>query len=825
MNIAVTGLASIIPQGKGVECLNHMIYEGLPVRGRLNEKYYDAAYLCSTLIEELESPFFADKKTILEGAEVKNIFLSKDEALDVPVSLKDNSIRLNSLKDALLETSKHLAANKSPVRIFLLEVKKDLKEAAQANFFLSQGFSEEPNQELNAQSIAHYALAIQLESLDDVLEQEKPFMALIEDISWRKVKVSGEDIHDDLEHLLFNSGISSKDVDVFELAKHKLNERQQTFSALADNFKAVECDESEAEDLNTALSSVATSFSYQEEQLEFISLFKAVLQCYHRYISGVPQWKNKHADLAWATSNFYIAAQSKFWFVADQQVPRRCLIHSLSDEMVFHALVSDKGVGLERYSHYFSYACPHLIPIAGDDLAEFQVSFNQLGKDLNDCHSRIQLRRLAKRYYQKLLDAEDAIDIKQYRAVLLAEDKESLLSEIELLEKGMEGIFSGNEKQEIKTPKGSYFTLEPLGEEGKLAFVFPGLGSSYIGLGQKIFQLFPSIFKESFRFTKNVGEELQEKVLYPRTQDALSFREKRQRDMEIVTNLKDLGKTDTTYSSICAHVMTDVFQLKPDMAFGYSMGEANMMTALDVWQNPTQLEERFKESDIFKNKLYGQLDTVKQFWNIDKSQGPENLWGTFTLKASKEQVEKCIKKKKLEKVYLTLNNTEDNVVIAGNPLSCMTLVQALNCRAIPMGFVPAIHCEITAEEYEGIAELYSMPTTNSCSTKLYSSSCYLPVPVRQKAIAYAIAKCFCEPVDFPRLVNKVYQDGARIFLEAGAGRTCSTWIDKILNEKKHVIVPLNAKGTEDSLTFARVMAKLFCHKVDVSLHPLYENVM
>ena len=73
--------------------------------------------------------------------------------------------------------------------------------------------------------------------------------------------------------------------------------------------------------------------------------------------------------------------------------------------------------------------------------------------------------------------------------------------------RGIISVFETGEKNEIKTPKGSYFTREPLGEEGKLAFVFPGLGSSYIGLGQKIFQLFPSIFKESFRFTQNVGED------------------------------------------------------------------------------------------------------------------------------------------------------------------------------------------------------------------------------------------------------------------------------------------------------------------------------
>ena len=439
--------------------------------------------------------------------------------------------------------------------------------------------------------------------------------------------------------------------------------------------------------------------------------------------------------------------------------------------------------------------------------------------------ANIQIRRLAKTCYQSLLNSEDELNFKPYRAVLLAEDKNSLLHEIDLLKEGLKSIFENQsqeeKKKEIKTPKGSYFTLEPLGEQGKVAFVYPGLGSSYIGLGQKIFQLFPSIFKESFRFTNNVGEELQERKLYPRTINALGFKEKRQLDMEMVMNLKDLGKTDTTYSCICSHVMTDVFKLHPDMAFGYSMGEANMVTALDVWKKPTELEERFKQSDIFKEKLYGEMTTVKQEW---KSENASGLWSTFTLKASKENVEEKIAALNLTKVYLTLINTDDNLVIAGEPESCIKLVEALGVRAIPMGFVPAIHCEITAKEYEGIASLYSLETNEHCSTKLYSSSCYLPVPVRQKAVAYAIAKCFCEPVDFPRLVNKVYEDGARIFLEAGAGRTCSTWIDKILQGKKHVVVPLNAKGTEDSLTFARVMAKLFCHKVDVNLSPLYDNV-
>src|SRR5690606_21731082 len=205
-----------------------------------------------------------------------------------------------------------------------------------------------------------------------------------------------------------------------------------------------------------------------------------------------------------------VAEQSRSWFVDGQDTPRYCLTLSKPGNEVFACLVSDEKVGLDRDSQYFAYACPHLFPLAADNSLGFDKVFTQLRRELDDIDSNIQLRRLAKQYYQRFLDEEDELHFHPYRAVLLAEDKDTLLAELDLLQSGIASCFDDDSKHEIKTPKGSYFTTEPLGEEGKLAFVFPGLGSSYIGLGQKIFQLFPSIFKESFRFTENVGKELQE---------------------------------------------------------------------------------------------------------------------------------------------------------------------------------------------------------------------------------------------------------------------------------------------------------------------------
>ncbi|PLZ78062.1 hypothetical protein CBP16_19630, partial [Fischerella thermalis WC217] len=81
-----------------------------------------------------------------------------------------------------------------------------------------------------------------------------------------------------------------------------------------------------------------------------------------------------------------------------------------------------------------------------------------------------------------------------------------------------------------------------------------------------------------------------------------------------------------------------------------------------------------------------------------------------------------------------------------------------------------------------------------------------------------------QQLDFPRLVNRVYDDGARIFIETGAGNICSRWIDKILAHKDHITVPLNRRGLDDHSGLIKALAKLVSHQVSIDISPLYTQV-
>jgi PfaB family protein len=190
-------------------------------------------------------------------------------------------------------------------------------------------------------------------------------------------------------------------------------------------------------------------------------------------------------------------------------------------------------------------------------------------------------------------------------------------------------------------------------------------------------------------------------------------------------------------------------------------------------------------------------------------------------------VSKAIKKG--ERVYVTLINTPDSLTIGGYPQDCLRVIKRLGARAVPLNIGNAIHSEAAYSEYRAMQDLYTMEVSERINTKMYSSSCYLPIPQHPKAIAVSIAKCLCEPVDFPRLINTLSNQGAAVFIEMGAGSSLSGWTNKILkmgaasdqSAGNFLTVPVNAKGCDDQLSFARLAAKLVSAGVDINLSSFF----
>jgi PfaB family protein len=435
------------------------------------------------------------------------------------------------------------------------------------------------------------------------------------------------------------------------------------------------------------------------------------------------------------------------------------------------------------------------------------------------------LHRTAKTSSNLLRSAKESLAVFQdrsqaaYALVVVGHTREEILREIEFMQQRIPDAFEKG--IELKTPKGSYFTSSPLGGDETVAFVYPGVGSAYVGLGQDLFHLFPEIYDHVSQLTADVGELFKAREIYPRTKDPLTEDEKWKLELRLRGDIRTIAKCGLSFFAVYTMVLRDCFKVTPHYAFGYSQGETGMMTSLGVWTDPLELTEKHTTSPTFRDRLHGELKAVRDYWGLDETgiSPHEKIWGAYTLQAAPAIVSEEIQKE--ERVYLTMVNTQDEVVIAGDPESCSRVIKRLRCKHYPLGLRLALHADPARLEYDRLVDLYTLPVNEKPQIRFYSTSCYKSIPIRSKAIAHSIANAFCHTVDFPRLVNQVYQDGARIFIEIGSRKYCSNLIDKILEEKPHLAIPTNVKGVKDQASLVRIVAQLVSHRVPVDLSPLF----
>ncbi len=617
--------------------------------------------------------------------------------------------------------------------------------------------------------------------------------------------------------------------------------------------------------LTTAISCARSITGEGEGFSQVLGLQRAVIATQQRFIPAINGWQQPKQDklMQWQASNFYFPTQARPWYPNANAKPHvaaySCL--SISDStdkqnnQYVHIIIEEHKIKVDkqrfpaediRSNGFIACSDLQLVLLAAEDENSLLEQLSSLEERVNALDNETAaLAFIAKEQYQ-------LFSSKRFQLGLIAQSKEELIKEITLAKAGIKKAFVSN--SDWKTPKGSYFTAQPVidtlsndslsatsapkeAAQG-ISFLYPGIGATYVGLGRDLFHLFPEIYQGVADLADDIGSSLKDTLLNPRSIVSHSFKELKQLDLALRGSLADIAEAGVGFACVFTKVFEDVFKVKADFATGYSMGEVSMYAALGCWQQPGLMSKRLAQSDTFNHRLCGELLTLQEHWGMtqndvnaitNEQQTP--LWETYTIKATLEQLEQACEGE--ERVYCTIINTPDSLLLAGFPPACLRVIKKLGIRAMALNMANAIHSPPAKYEYDKMVELYTMAVNARIQTKMYSSSCYLPVPQLSKAIAISVAKCLCERVDFPRLVNTMYDKGARVFIEMGAGRSLCSWVEKILDHravtdeqdeqvsKPRVSVPVNAKGTNDELTYIRAVAKLVSHGVKLDLDRLF----
>lgn len=544
------------------------------------------------------------------------------------------------------------------------------------------------------------------------------------------------------------------------------------------------------------------------------SLIKTALCLYHRYLPGTPQWSGPKPIANWKDSPFYVLPRSKFWFLAADISQRRAAVNSLAiDGTCAHAILSEASHPsqpqlLQDQSFY-------LFPVSANTAPELQNQLEQLHQVISTCDS---LSQTAIETYQTFQQAKGA-----YHLTIVGSNRTELCREISLMKPGIARAFART--GEWKTPLGSYFTANPFGNQGSIAFVYPGMSSADIEIGRDLFRLFPQLYDRFATLSTDVNEVLHEKLIYPRSLIRPSQHDQIEQSQQFFNNAVAMCQSSISFAVLYTLILREYFQVNPQMACGYSLGEASSMWfSLGVWQDryhthASSATTALATSPLFQTELCGECTTAGELMGLPlESERTHPFWRSYLLKASALDVQTFLGPEL--KVYLTFINSPQEVAIAGEPTHCLSIIQQLGCRFFEIPFNSVLHCDLARSRYQELANLHTLPIQQIPEIKFYSAVTSDRLPITREAIAHNSAQLCCQVVDFPRLIQRIYDDGARIFIEVGPKDNCTQWIRQILKQD-YVAASIHIKGVEDRVGIIKLLAQLVSHGVPLDLSPLY----
>lgn len=460
------------------------------------------------------------------------------------------------------------------------------------------------------------------------------------------------------------------------------------------------------------------------------------------------------------------------------------------------------------------------VPISGDSINELKTKLFQLLSSLeigalNTSFASHQLAFLFERY-----DANAPLAL-----VLMAASSDDLKLEAKAMLSALENDAVRHHGQHFKTPAGSCFTAKPLGDAG-LTFVYPGVGTVYANMFNNLHEYFPALYHQLER-EGDLSAMLQSPQIYAadvKTAAGMSLSQ------------QAIGGVGASY--LFTKLLTQVFNIKPKMALGYSMGEAAMWASLDVWQTPHAMIKATENSDIFNHAISGELTAVRRAWQLADDEAI--VWNSFVVRADSKEIKALLPE--FPRAYLAIIQG-DTCVIAGCEASCKALLAKLGKRGIAANRVTAMHTAPAMLVHGQVQDFYTQAlkpealkpkaleaAVQDLPIRFISAAQTAPVTVDSHSIGRAIADTFCSPLDFSALIQNATEQGARLFVEVGADRQTSTLIDKISHANAGqstanattAAIACNAKGADAITSLLKCLAQLISHRVPLSLTPLIQ---
>ena len=347
-----------------------------------------------------------------------------------------------------------------------------------------------------------------------------------------------------------------------------------------------------------------------------------------------------------------------------------------------------------------------------------------------------------------------------------------------------------------RTPGGVVWRSAPL--EGKVAWVLTGAAAAYPRNGESLLLAWPGLVAHAAAVVPDQRQWFADGFGH----DAAKHR---------------LPYTQCAGSGYLIHLhgmfAQQVLGLRPDIVFGMSSGETNAVSVLGIWApNPPFIAGDQVEALYFK-ELGGDFAAVRRFWKLP-ADAPV-VWENWVVRAGAAEVRAALAGE--ERCFLAIIAAPRECVIGGDGEACARVLARLGGQAVPLGHDLVVHCPVTAAWEPEWRALHTRPCAAAPDgVALYSNYLDAAYDPTEERVAEALTGQALTTIDFPRMIERVYADGARVFLEFGPRAGCTSAIKATLGDRPHLAVALDQAGKDGAEQAALAALELWCAGVAVA---------